>query len=126
MSAQIVEIAGEKMAVLPIADYERLLYHAEDREDVLAAMRAEERRAAGEEYIPAELVDRILGGENPLRVWRKYRGLTQHQLGAAVGRKTTMISDLEAGKRDGSGQLWAKLAQVLDVAIEDILQQDPR
>lgn len=126
MGAQIVEIAGEKMAVLPVADYERLLDMVEDKEDALAAEDAEKRRAAGEEYIPAEVVDLILGGENPLKVWRKYRGLTQGELGAAVGRKTTMISDLEAGKRDGSGQLWAKLARVLNVAVEDILLEESR
>ena len=125
MGAQIVEIAGQKMAMLPMEDYERLLELAEDAADVRAAERAEERRNAGEEYVPAALVNRILDGETPLRVWREYRGFTQGQLGAAVGLKTaTHISDLESGKRKGSGQLWAKLARALKVTVEDILPDE--
>ena len=125
MGAQIVEIAGQKMAMLSIEDYEHLLELAEDAADIRAADRAEERRNAGEEYVPAELVNRIIDGESPLRVWREYRGMTQGQLAMAVGLKTaTHISDLEAGKRKGSGQLWAKLARALNVTIEDILPDE--
>ena len=125
MGAQIVEIAGRKMAMLPMEDYERLLELAEDAFDIRAAERAEERRTAGEEYVPAALVNRILDGESALRVWREYRGLTQGQLAAAVGLKTaTHVSDLESGKRKGSGLLWAKLARALKVTIEDILPDE--
>ena len=76
MTAQIVEIAGEKMAMLPLADYQRLLEIAEDQADIAAAERAEQRRLAGEEYVPFELVNAIIDGENALRAWRKYRGFT--------------------------------------------------
>lgn len=125
MGVQIVEIAGEKMAVLPVADYERLVDQAEDRVDVDAAAAAAQRRAAGGEYIPARLVDRLLAGESALRVWREYRGLTQGQLGSAVGLKTaTHVSDLESGKRKGSGILWRDLARVLNVTVEDLLPSD--
>jgi len=126
MGAQIVEFGGEKIALLPIKDYERLLDLAEDAADGLAADRAEERRLAGEEYVPAALVNRILDGESPLRVWREYRGLTQSQLALAIGLKTaTHVSDLETGKRAGSGRLWSKLARALNVQIEDILSDEP-
>jgi DNA-binding XRE family transcriptional regulator len=125
MGAQIVEIGGHKIAMLSVEDYERLLELAEDRADILAADRAEERRRNGEEYVPGELVKRVLAGESPLRVWREYRALTQGQLAAAVGLKTaTHISDLEAGKRGGSGRLWRKLARALNVQVEDILPDD--
>ena len=126
MGAQIVEIGGEKIALLSVKDYERLLDLAEDAADGLAADRADERRRSGEEYVPAELVNRILNGESPLRVWREYRGLTQVKLALAVGLKTaTHVSDLETAKRAGSGRLWSKLARVLNVQIEDILPDEP-
>lgn len=121
MGAQIVEIAGQKMAVLPIGDYERLLDLAEDRADILAAERAEERRLAGEEYVPADLVNRILDGENPLRVWRQYRGLTLEQLAKSTELSISYLSDLERGKRQGKGALWRRLADALNVAVEDVL-----
>ena len=124
MGAQIVEIAGEKMAVLPVADYERLLDLAEDRADIEAAVRVEQRRAEGEEYVPAELVDRILNGENPLRVWRKYRGMTLEKLSGSSGVSVTQISDIETRKRYGRPAQFRRLADALNVSVEDILPDD--
>lgn len=121
MGAQIIEIAGQKMAMLPIEDYERLLELAEDKADLLAAERAEARRLAGEEYVPAELVNRILDGESPLRVWRQHRGLTLDQLAKSAGLGISYLSDLERGKRQGKGALWRRLADALNVSIDDIL-----
>lgn len=121
MGAQIVEIAGEKMAVLPVADYERLLELAEDKTDILAAEAAEKRRLTGEEYVPAEMVDRILDGENPLRVWRQYRKLSLKQLAEKSGVGLSYISELERGLKNGPGRVWAKLARALGVTVEDIL-----
>lgn len=121
MHAQIVEIAGEKMAVLPVADYERLLELAEDRSDIAAAANAEQRRLAGEEYVPADLVDRILTGERPLRVWRKYRKLSLKQLSERSGLGLSYISELERGLKGGPVHQWVKLAHALNVSVDDLL-----
>ena len=121
MTAQIVEIAGQKMAMLPLADYERLLGLAEDQADIAAADRAEQRRLAGEEYIPFELVNAIINGENALRVWRKYRGLTQKQLAGSAKVRTPTISEIESGKAQGKPALWRALADALNVTVDDIL-----
>ncbi len=121
MTVQIVEIAGQKMAMLPIADYERLLDVAEDRSDVLAAMRAEERRQNGEEYLPAQMADRLIAGESALRVWRKHRGMTLQTLSKAAGIGQSFLSEIENGKRRGAPSLWRKLAEALDVSADDIL-----
>lgn len=124
MSAQIVEIAGEKMAVLPVADYERLLEIAEDKADATAAAIAEKRRRDGEEYLPSELVDRILDGENPLRVWRQHRKLSLKQLAEASGVGLSYISELERGLKNGPGHVWVKLARAMDLTADDILPAD--
>lgn len=124
MTVQIVEIAGQKMAMLPVADYERLLDVAEDRADVQAAIRAEDRRQAGEEYVPSDLLDRILAGENPLRVWRKYRGLTQAELGKRTGLRNLTISRLERGDRDTGAKNWRALADALSIDVDDIMPFD--
>lgn len=123
MVVQFVEIAGQKMAVLPVADYERLLDLAEDRADVLAAAAAEKRRLDGEEYLPAAMVDRMLAGESPLRVWRTHRGTTLAALGTAAGVSVGFLSDIELGKRRGKPGLWRKLAEALGVSADDILPQ---
>jgi DNA-binding XRE family transcriptional regulator len=124
MTVQIVEIAGQKMAMLPVADYERLLDLAEDRGDALAAAAAERRRRGGEEYLPAAMADRLLAGESPLRVWRSFRGVTQRNLSAAAGISHNFLSNLEAGKRRGAPDVWRKLAGALDVTVDDISPKD--
>jgi len=124
MTAQIVEIAGQKMAMLPIADYERLLDLAEDKADILAAMQAEQRRRDGEEYLPAEMLDRILAGESALRVWRKHRGMTLREVATATAVGQSFLSQIENGKKRGTPVLWRKLAAALNVSADDILPLD--
>ena len=121
MGTQFLEIGGQKMAVLPVADYERLLEIAEDKFDLIAAMNAERRRNEGEEYVPLELLNRILAGENPLRVWRSYRGLTLQGLAEKSQISIPFLSAIETGSRRGSPALWRKLAEALDVSADDIL-----
>ena len=121
MGAQFVEIAGQKMAMLPLAEYERLIDIAEDKADVSAAAGAEQRRLAGEEYLPVELVDRLMAGENALKVWRNHRGLTLKQLSEAAGISIGMLSQMECGQRQGKPPLWRALADALNVTIDDLL-----
>jgi len=123
MGAQIVEIGGQRMAMLPIADYERLVDIAEDNADALSAAQAERRRVEGEEYLPVEMVDRILAGESALRVWRKYRGMTLDQLSALAGIRPPFLSTIETGKSRGAPALWRKLALALNVSADDILPE---
>ena len=123
MTVQIVDIAGQKMAMLPVADYQRLVDIAEDKADALTAVEAERRRAQGEEYLPAELVDRLLEGENPLRVWRKHRGYTLDALARMVGARHATLSDIENGKAQGKPALWRALANALNVTVDDLLPE---
>jgi DNA-binding XRE family transcriptional regulator len=120
MTAQIVEIAGQKIAMLPIEDYRRLIDIAEDKADMLAAIEAERRRDANEEYVPVEVIDHIMAGDSPLRAWRKYRDITLEELGIRVGHSHAYLSTVERGKKAGTLALWRKLADELNVAIEDI------
>ncbi len=123
MTVQFVEIAGQKMAMLPVAEFERLVDLAEDKLDVSAAIAAERRREAGEEYVPAELVDRIIAGENALKVWRNHRGLTQAILAKKAGISQAFVGFLEKDEKTASVETWQSLAKALDVELEDILPQ---
>jgi ribosome-binding protein aMBF1 (putative translation factor) len=123
MTAQIVEIAGHKMALLPVEEYERLLDIVEDKADVLAAEDAARRRAEGEEYLPAEMVNRILDGESALKVWRQYRGFRLKDLADRVGTTEATISRMESGKQWNDSQRSRALAEALGVSVEDILPE---
>ena len=124
MTAQIVEIAGQKIAMLPESDYRQLLEIAEERDDIIAAERAEKRRLEGEEYVSFELVEAIINGENALRAWRKYRNITGSQLSKLSGIDQSRISELENGKAQGKPATWRALATALDVTVDDILPLD--
>ena len=121
MSVQFIEIDGRKMAVLPFEDYERLLDAADDEADVAAAERADRRRAAGEEYVPMEMVNRLVEGENALRVWREYRKLSISALAELSGINKSTISLLENDKAYGRPATWRALADSLHATVDDIL-----
>lgn len=121
MGVQILEIAGKKMAVLPFDDYQRLLESAEDREDIAAAIDAERQRNEGMEYLPARMANRILDGENALRVWRDHRGMSITELAEKCGYGHSMISKIEAGSRQGTVALWNAIATALGVLPDDIM-----
>lgn len=124
MTAQIIEIAGKKMAILPEDEYRKLLDAVDEQSDLRVAERAERRRHEGEEYLPAELVDRLMGGENALRVWRNYRGMSAAGLSKASGVEQSRISELENGKAQGKPATWRALAEALNVTVDDILPID--
>ena len=121
MTVQFVVIAGQKMAILPVADYDRLVDIAEDKADALAAVKAERRRADGEEYLPAAMLDRIMAGESALRVWRKHHAMTLEQLHDTTGISKPYLSDLENARRQGKPAIWRTLATALGTAVDDIL-----
>jgi len=123
MAVQFIDVGGEKLAVMPIADYDRLVAEAEDRADAQAAADAEGRRGAGEEYLPAEMADRLLAGESSLRVWRSHRGMTLQNLAENSGMSVGYLSQIETGQREGTAKVWRKLAAALRVDVDDILPQ---
>ena len=113
--------SGDQMVILPLSEYQRLLDAAEEAEDLRAYDRVKGRLAAGEEELmPAELVKRILEGENKVRAWREYRGLTVKALGSATGLAAAYISQIETDKREGTIETFRKLATALNVEIDDI------
>ena len=61
--------SGDRMVLIPFEEYERLVEAAEDAADARDIDEIKRRLATGEEeLIPAEVVDRIIDGENKLRV----------------------------------------------------------
>ena len=113
--------SGDRMAVIPLADYERLVMAAEDAADVRAYDRVKRRLATGEEeLVPAEFANRILDGENKIRVWRELRGMTAAVLARKAGIARPYLTQLETGKRDGTVGTLRQIADALGVSIDDL------
>ena len=81
----------------------------------------DEAKAGGGEFFPAEVVDRLLAGENPIRVYRTYRRMTQKELAAAAGINPVYLSQIETGKRAGSLKTLAVVAAALGVEPGDLV-----
>ena len=103
---------------VPQKDFEGLIEKLEDAQDRLAL---DEALRQNEERFPGELVQRMVEGEAPLRVFRQYRGLTQQALADAAKVSKTTISELETGRKDGSIKTIARIADVLNVDIDDLV-----
>ena len=96
----------------------------EERQDILdydAALLAIER--GEDELIPSEVVYAILDGENPIKVWREYRGLTQQQLADKVKISKPYLSQIETGKRKGATDILSAIAKALDVSLDDVIEK---
>ena len=115
---------GEELAVLPKAEYERLAALATD-EDVGTARLVRKARAAVEAghevLLPKAVVDRLGAGDNPIRVLREWRDMTQAELAAAIEIAQGYLSDLESGKRKGTVVLHQRFARALGVPIDLLL-----
>jgi len=123
MRVQILETNGKPaFAVLPYAEYKALRELADDADDAAALLRFAKRHARGEvETVPIAVVDRLLAGEHPLRVWREHRGMTAAMLASAVEITPAHVSKLESGKGEPSVSLLKKLAKVLAVQLEELV-----
>ena len=94
----------------------------EDIRDYDRIMAAIER--GEEELIPSEVVDALIDGENPVKVWREFRGLTQQQLADAAGISKPYLSQIETGKRKGSTGILSALAKALKVTLEEVVARE--
>jgi DNA-binding XRE family transcriptional regulator len=126
MSVQIIEKNGRpEWAVVPYEEYQRLVAEAEMLQDVRDYDEVKLALAnGGEELIPSEVTYALLDGENPIRVWREYRGLTQQQVADEAGISKPYLSQLESGQRKGTTEVLAAVARALNVSLDDVVMSE--
>jgi DNA-binding XRE family transcriptional regulator len=120
VKAQIIEKNGKpEYAVIPYADYLRLLEALEDKADAAVVAAFHDAYRAGREFlIPAEILRRELEGESPIRLWRDHRGLSQLELANRAGISKPYLSQIESGKRQGTVETLSALARALEVPLD--------
>ncbi|MCP5096752.1 MAG: helix-turn-helix domain-containing protein [Chloroflexi bacterium] len=117
----ILKEGQPEYAVVPYEMYLQLVEDAEMLEDIRDYDEAMQRIEAGEELVPGEIVFAIHDGENPIKVWREYRGMTQPQLAEKAGISAAYLSQIESGKRTGSTDVLKAIAAALDLTLDDIV-----
>ena len=122
MKPQIIKKDNKpEYAVIPYDEYRRLVADSEMLADVRSFDAARQALVTGEEeLVPAEVVDRLLDGDNPVRVWREYRGLSAADLAKECGVTAAAISQIESGKRQSSVTLLKKIARTLKVDLDTL------
>jgi DNA-binding XRE family transcriptional regulator len=117
MKTEIIQRKGKPFAVVPWSDYQRLLQNTEMLEDVRVFDAA---KARSEEAFPPAVATRLVKGENPIRVFRDYRQMTQQQLAKKAHIARAYLAELETGRKQGSVAVLKNIADVLKLDLDDI------
>jgi DNA-binding XRE family transcriptional regulator len=121
-AVQIIEKDGiPEWAVIPFALYQKLREKADLSDDAAARGASTKRLDARKKPLPIKVKQRLSKGENPVRVWRDHRGMTQQTLSSAVGISAAFLSQIESGKRIGSAGVLKNLAKALHVDMDDLV-----
>lgn len=106
-----------EMVTITKEEHGRLLAAAEDLEDIRTL---NEARANPEEGMPHEFLVKLLEGEHPVAVFRSWRGLSQAELARRSRVNRVQIIDMEKGRAGCSVETLRKLADALDVSMDEL------
>lgn len=116
---QFIERDGKReFAVIPIELYERLSAALEDADD--AALFDSVRAADDGFRIPAAVANALLDGEQPVKVWREQRGLTQEVLAEKAGISKAYLCQIETRKRTGAFKTLKAIAKALAISVNEL------
>lgn len=106
------------MVTIPASEYQQLLSAQEDLADLMAVRAHLSNPQAG---LPHEFAKRLIEGEAALKLWREHRGLGQNELSQASGVNRVQIGDIETRGKTGSVETLKKLAETLDISVDDLI-----
>lgn len=121
MSPQIIKASnGEELVVLTRAEYDALVAAAEsydeDADDVaIFDERMAELAAGGDARLPPQVTSAMLRGDSLLKALRNWRDITQMELSFRTNLSQNYISELESGRRKGTKETLALIAEKLNV-----------
>lgn len=123
MNVHILEHNGiPAFAVLPIDEFNRLIEPLKDAEDAATLERLAADVASGDEKTyPHEVIQALVDGVHPVKVFREYRNMTPAQLALACDVTPAHIYQIENGKRSMSVDLLRKMTQALDVDADMLI-----
>jgi DNA-binding XRE family transcriptional regulator len=100
MNHDLLHIQGKPYMLVPLHEYRQLTNSGND---------------AGSN-IPADILDRLHARtDHPVKIIRKYRAMTQHDLAAASGLSRPYLAEIETGRKDGSVSAIKALAAALQI-----------
>lgn len=105
MQHDLVHIQGKPYVLVPLHEY-----------------RGMTSSAPTDDNLPEDVLNRLYArSENPVKILRKYRGLTQVELADKSGLSRPYLAEIETGRKEGSVTALKNLAAALQVHIGNIL-----
>jgi hypothetical protein len=122
----VIEQDGFAVVVMPMAVYNRVRSLIEEAEDDAADIAAIKEFKANDDgfRVPAAVLDAELAGDHPLKAWRTYRRLTIADLVTQARVSGPYLSQIENRKRKGGADVFKRLAAVLDVPVDALIEED--
>lgn len=122
MAVKFEKTAAGEVAILPRAEYEALLAKADEFDEDEGTARLIERGRqeieSGALLLPLDVIDRLADGENPVRILREWRGMTQVEVASRTDLSQGHISDIETGRRIGTPAALRQIADALGVPLD--------
>ena len=121
-SPKFIDIGnGEEIVILTRAEYDALLsLAAGSASDVAPAPIDDARMAdptpATDAAFPDEVNAYLMAGDPLLMALRRWRNFTHGELAKRAGLAQSYVSDVESGRREGTGETLASLARALEVS----------
>jgi DNA-binding XRE family transcriptional regulator len=100
MPHDLLHIQGRPYMLVPLHDYRALT----------------SSNNVAQSDLPDDILDALHGrAAHPVKIIRKFRGLTQDDLATASGLSRPYLAEIETGRKDGSVNAIKSLAAALDV-----------
>ena len=105
--SNLVHIDGKAFVLVPVHEYRRLLNgNASDTSETL----------------PGAVLDLLTAREqHPVKILRRFRGMTQAQLAASSGLSRPYLTEIETGRKPGSISTLKSIANALNVSVNLII-----
>ncbi|MDK9721053.1 MAG: helix-turn-helix domain-containing protein [Rhodospirillales bacterium] len=103
--------------VLPVADYLARFPDADLSDEQLFDLAKAQDDGS---RVPHDVMKRLIDCENPVRVYREWRGFTQEELASKTGVSPGYVSQIERGTRHLSRKARNEFAAALGVEASDL------
>lgn len=98
----LLHIDGKPFVLVPMHEYRRLINGGTEMASTL----------------PESVLDHLaIGKEHPVKILRKFRGMTQNELAAAAAISRPYLTEIETGRKTGSISAMQAIASALSVDV---------
>ena len=103
MGYDIIHVSGKPHVLIPLHEFTAL----------------KNGGVVPDDSLPEDVREKLaLGRDNPIRIIRKFRGLTQDDLAQAAGISRPYLTEIETGRKNGSVKAMKAIAQALAVPLD--------